>query len=109
MLAAELVRRRVAVIVAASAPVAVVAAKATTTIPIVFMVPEDPVRLGLVKSLARPGGNMTGVNFFSAELAAKRMALLQTLLPAAKRVAVLKQNDAAVRHVGIEPAGDAGE
>jgi putative ABC transport system substrate-binding protein len=89
VLAAELVRRRVAVIVAFSAPVSVVVASATTTIPIVFAVPEDPVRLGLVKSLARPGGNMTGVNFFSAELAAKKLELLRTLVPAGRRVAVL--------------------
>ena len=62
VLVADLVRRRVNVIVAFSAPASVVAAKATTMIPIVFMVPEDPVRLGLVTSLSRPGGNMTGVN-----------------------------------------------
>jgi putative ABC transport system substrate-binding protein len=86
---ADLVRRRVNVIVANSAPASVAAAKATTTIPIVFLVPEDPVALGLVTSLSRPGGNMTGVNFFAAELAAKRLELLRALVPAATRVAAL--------------------
>lgn len=79
VLVSDLVRRRVNVIVAASAPASVASAKATTTIPIVFLVPEDPVRLGLVASLSRPGGNMTGVNFFAAELAAKRLELLRAL------------------------------
>jgi putative tryptophan/tyrosine transport system substrate-binding protein len=88
-LVAELVRQRVAVIVT-GAPRSTFAAKAaTTTIPIVFGVSEDPVGLGLVASLARPGGNLTGINFVSTELAAKRLELLRELVPGAIRIAVL--------------------
>jgi putative ABC transport system substrate-binding protein len=89
-LAAELVRRRVTVIVASGGVPVIFAAKAATaTIPVLFIVSEDPVRLGLVKSLARPEGNLTGINFYNSELVAKQLELLRELVPQAAAVAVL--------------------
>jgi putative tryptophan/tyrosine transport system substrate-binding protein len=108
-LAADLVRRRVAVITTVAG--ASLAAKlATTSIPIVFIATEDPVRIGLVASLARPGGNLTGINIFSAELVAKRLELVRELLPSAARIAALispagPSSEATLRD--IEPAADA--
>ena len=111
-LAAELVRRQVSVIAALGGPVPALAAKAATAIiPVVFLVAEDPVRLGLVASLARPSGNLTGITFFNAELGAKRLELLRTLVPGAARVAILvnpanaQTTETTLRD--LEPAGRA--
>src|SRR5262245_43430006 len=107
-LATELVQRRAAVIAAAGTPSILAVKAATTTTPIVFFVAEDPVRLGHVASLARPGGNLTGINVLSIELAAKRLELLRELVPSAVRIAVLvnpanaTNTESILR--GVEPA-----
>jgi putative ABC transport system substrate-binding protein len=88
-LAAELVRLQVSVIATSGSTAAVAAKAATRTIPPAFSVPEDPVKLGLVASLSRPGGNATGINFLSTEVTTKRMGLLRELVPTAVRAAVL--------------------
>jgi putative tryptophan/tyrosine transport system substrate-binding protein len=111
-LAAELVQRRVAVIVTEAPGAALAAKAATATIPIVFAVVDDPVRIGLVTSMARPDGNLTGVNFLNAELAAKRLEILRELVPSVHRIAVLinpngassadQDLDAAARTMGLQ-------
>jgi putative tryptophan/tyrosine transport system substrate-binding protein len=88
-LADDLARRRVAVIATATVPAAFAAKAATVTIPILFVAAEDPARLGLVANLARPGGNLTGINILAVEQVTKRLQLLRELVPAAARVAVL--------------------
>jgi putative tryptophan/tyrosine transport system substrate-binding protein len=110
-LAADLVRHRVSVIATPGTTAAAIAAKAATaTIPIVFGVGGDPVQLGLVASLNRPGSNATGVNFFSTDLVAKRMELLRELAPGAKRVALLinptdRSNESTLRDVETAAIG----
>src|SRR5215472_12260921 len=88
-MASDLLRRQVAVIVAMGTPAALAAKAATASLPIVFSVTEDPVNLGLVASIARPGGNATGVSFLLSELAPKQLGLLRELLPAASRFGLL--------------------
>jgi putative ABC transport system substrate-binding protein len=107
-MAAELVRRPVDVIVASPTPPALVAKAATTTIPIVFGVTDDPVRLGLVSSIARPQGNATGVYFFLSDLAGKQLGLLRELAPASTRIGLLvNPNNANAEAVAREMAAAA--
>ena len=106
-LAADLVRRNVSVIVTPGAELGARAAQAaTTTIPIVFGVSEDPVKMGLVASLARPGGNATGMNFLSSELVAKRVGVLRELLPGITRLGVLINPNDSSRAVCGERGAD---
>ena len=104
-LAVDLVRRKVTLIAAANAPAAFAAKAATATIPIVFTTPENPVTLGLVTSLARPIGNLTGVNWLSGELTAKRLELLRELVPGAAHMALLVEPHKETTVRDVEAAG----
>jgi putative tryptophan/tyrosine transport system substrate-binding protein len=106
-LAADLVYRRVAVIATTGNAPALAAKAATTTIPVVFSVSEDPVRIGLVASLARPGGNVTGINYLNSEVTAKRLELLRALVPGAVQIAVLVNPDAPVTETVLRELQDA--
>jgi putative ABC transport system substrate-binding protein len=113
-LAADMVQRRVAVIVTVANNAAVAAKATTTTIPIVFTVGGDPIKMGLVDSLNRPGGNITGVSFLSSDIIAKMLEALHELMPKAARIAALvnptnqnaaadtKEAEAAARTLGLE-------
>jgi ABC-type uncharacterized transport system substrate-binding protein len=107
-LAAELVRRQVAVIAALNTTSAQAAKAVTTTIPIVFLAGEDPVRLGLVTSLARPGGNLTGINLFSGELTAKRLELLREMAGAARIVVLVNPAVATTTETTLRDVQSAG-
>jgi putative tryptophan/tyrosine transport system substrate-binding protein len=115
LLAAELVSRSVAAIITAGAPASLAAKAATTTIPIVFIIGNDPVQLGLSTSLSRPSGNLTGIDIFTSQLVAKRLEVLRDLLPKVTRIGVLvnpadtsatdaqlKEIDAAARAMGLQ-------
>jgi putative ABC transport system substrate-binding protein len=107
-LAADLARRGVAVIATAGTPSTLAAKAATTTIPIVFLTGDDPVRLGFVTSLSRPGGNLTGINVFNSEVTAKRMELLRELVPRLARIAVLVNPADANTETQLKAANAAG-
>jgi putative ABC transport system substrate-binding protein len=107
VMAADLVRRQVAVVVAASIDAALATKRATTTIPVVFIIGEDPVKLGFVRSLNRPGGNMTGATQFTIGLTAKRLGLLHELVPSAAAIAMLSNPNSATARTQLDDAQEA--